>query len=75
MHIDFVMCKKGDPSGFLNIHIVAKLKTNDGGHFGDNKKNLRKKVTQSRNNMQKKFGQGRDSNPRPSSWQISKNSN
>ena len=31
MHIDFVMCKKGDPLGFLNIHSVAKYQIIDGG--------------------------------------------
>ena len=38
-------------------------------------KKLAKKVLQSRNNMHKKFVQGRDSKPRPSAWQTSKNPN
>ena len=33
------------------------------------------RVSQSRNTMHKKFGQGRDSNPRPSAWQTSKKPN
>ena len=37
-------------------------------------KNSRKKVSQSQNNMSKKFfDQRRDSNPRPSAWQTSNN--
>ena len=47
MHIDFVMCKKGNPSGFINIHSVAKYKKNSkGGHFGDIKKIFEKKITE-----------------------------
>ena len=43
MHIDFVMCKKGDPSGFINIHSVAKYQKNSkGGPFGDIKENFEK---------------------------------
>ena len=43
-----------------------------GGPFGDIKK-IAKKVSQSRKKpAQKKFDQGRDSNPRPSAWQTSK---
>ena len=39
-------------------------------------KKIAKKVSQSRNNnAQKNFGQRRDSNPRPSAWQTSKNPN
>ena len=39
-------------------------------------KKIAKKVSQSRNNLHKKyFGQGRDSNPRPSAWQTSKKPN
>ena len=38
-------------------------------------KMLRKKVPQSRNNLHKKNGQGRDSNPRPSAWQTSNKPN
>ena len=26
MHIDFVMCKRGDPLGFFDIHCVAKYR-------------------------------------------------
>ena len=34
MHIDFVMCKKGDPLGFINIYSVAKYqKTRKGDIF------------------------------------------
>ena len=45
-----------------------------GGPFGDIKK-IAKKVSQSRKNLQKKFGQGRESNPCPSAWQTSKSRN
>ena len=38
-------------------------------------KNFAKKKSHSRNNMHKKIGQGRDSDPRPSAWQTSKNPN
>ena len=50
-----------------------------GGPFGDTSetlKKLRKKVSQSRKkSTQKKIGQGRDSNPCPSTWQTSKSRN
>ena len=38
-------------------------------------KNLRKKVSKTKKPAQKNFGQERDSNPRPSTWQTSKNRN
>ena len=56
---------------FLNIHSVAiyeKLR----GNFLRHQNDLRKKVSQSLNNMQNNFGQGRDSNRRPLAWQTSK---
>ena len=38
MHIDFVMCKKGDSLDFLNIHSVGKYQKIDGGTLWSNKK-------------------------------------
>ena len=44
-----------------------------GGPFGDIKKNCEKSLTKPKKKpAQKKFDQGRDSNPRPSAWQTSK---
>ena len=43
-----------------------------GGPFGDIKKICEKSLTKPKKPAQKKFDQGRDSNPRPSAWQTSK---
>ena len=45
------------------------------GIFGDMKKKLRKKSHKAEITCTKNFGQGRDSNPRPSAWQTSNNPN
>ena len=53
---------------YVLLQNIRKMK---GGIFGDMKKKLRKnhkaEITCTKN-----FGQGRDSNPRPSAWQTSK---
>ena len=66
---------KEDPLGFFEHPFCCKIEKNRGGTLWRHLKNMRKKVSQSRNNMHKKFGQGRDSNPRLSVWQTSKNPN
>ena len=59
---------KGGSLGVFEHPFFCKIEKNEGGPFGDIKK-IAKKVSQSRNNQHKKiFGQGRDSNPRPSAW-------
>ena len=64
---------KGGLWNFSNIHSVAKEKKIEGGTLWRHWKNLQKKVSRSRNNKQKIIGHGRDSIPRPSAWQTSKN--
>ena len=44
MHIDFVMCKKGDPFGFFDIHCVAKYRNKRSGDPLVKSKKVRKKV-------------------------------
>ena len=51
----------------------CKIGKNEGGPFGDIKKICGKKSHKAgKKPAQKIFGQGRDSNPRPSAWQTSK---
>ena len=64
-------CKRGLWE-FLNIHSFAKKEKIEGGPFGDIEKVCEKSLTKLKYPAQKIFGQGRDSNPRPSAWQASK---
>ena len=48
---------KGDPLGFFEHQFCCKVEKIEGGPFGDIKKTA-KKVSQSRNNMQKNFVKG-----------------
>ena len=64
--------ERWDPLGIFNIRSVAKYQKNEGGIFGDMKKNCENKAEIP---CTKNFGQGRDSNPRPSAWQTSNNPN
>ena len=57
--------KEGTSWDILNIHFVAKK---------EKQRKLQKSLAKPKN-MHKKVGQGRDSNPRPSAWQTSKNPN
>ena len=66
--------KEGTLSGFLNIRSVAKYQKMKGGIFGDMKKKC-EKSHKAEIPCTKIFGQGRDSNRRPSTWQTSKNPN
>ena len=69
--------EKGGPLRVFELPFFCKTENRKklkGGPFGDIKK-IAKKVSQSRNKLQKNFGQGRDSNPRPSVWQTSKKPN
>ena len=59
---------------FLNIHSIQNRKKLR-GPFGDIKKICEKKSHKAEITCTKNFGQGRDSNPRPSAWQTSKNPN
>ena len=60
--------------GVFEHPLFHKIEKNEGGTLWRHLKKTAKKVSQSRNNLHKKiFGQGRDSNPRPSACQISKN--
>ena len=64
---------KGGILRFFNIRSVAKYQKMKGGIFEDMKKNCenhKAEITCTKN-----FGQGRDSKPRPSAWQTSKNPN
>ena len=68
-------CKRRALWEFLNIHSFANRKKIEGGPLETFKK-IAEKISQSRNNLHKQiFGQGRDSNPRPSAWQTSKKPN
>ena len=58
---------------FLNIHSVAKYQKIEGGPFGDIKKFAKKKSHKAEITCTKNFGRGRDSSPRPSAWETSKN--
>ena len=63
--------KGGTLWDFLNIHSVENIKKIEGGHLKKcEKMSYKVEITCTKN-----FGQGRDSNPRPSAWQTSKNPN
>ena len=66
--------ERRDLLGFFNIRSVAKYQKMKGGIFGDIKKNC-EKSHKAEITCTKNFGQGRDSNPRPSAWQTSNNPN
>ena len=66
--------KEGTLWDFFNIRSVAKYQKKMGGIFGDMKKNC-KKSHKAEITCTKNFGQGQDSNPRPSAWQTSNNPN
>ena len=66
--------ERRDPLGFFNIRSVAKYQKKKGGIFGDMKK-ICEKSHKAEITCTKNFGQGRDSNPRPSAWQTSNNPN
>ena len=59
---------------FLTFVLLQNTKKMKGGIFGDRKKNA-KKSHKAEITCTKNFGQGRDSNPRPSAWQTSNNPN
>ena len=68
-------CKRRDSSGVFEHRFFCKIEKNlNRGPFGDIK-NLRKKSHKAEIIRTKNFGQGRDSNPRPSAWQTSKKPN
>ena len=58
---------------FLTSILLQNTKKMKGGIFGDIKKIAKKNKAEI--TCTKNFGQGRDSNPRPSAWQTSKNPN
>ena len=66
--------KRRDPLGFFNNRSVAKYQKMKGGIFGDMKKKC-EKSHKAEITCTKIFGQGQDSNPRPSAWQTSNNPN
>ena len=65
--------EKGTLWDFLTFVLLQNTKKMKGGIFGDRRKKLRKshkaEITCTKN-----FGQGRDSNPRASTWQTSQKS-
>ena len=66
-------CRRGHFEIFLTSILLQNTKKMKGGIFGDMKKNCEKNKAEI--TCTKNFGQGRDSNPRPSAWQTSKNPN
>ena len=64
--------KEGILWDFLTFVLLQNTKKMKGGIFGDMKKNC-EKSHKAEITCTKNFGQGRDSNPRPSAWQTSKN--
>ena len=66
--------KEGTLWDFLTFVLLQNTKKMKGGIFGDMKK-MRKKSHKAEITCTKNFGQGRDSNPRPSAWQTSNNPN
>ena len=58
----------------MNIHSFQNMKKMKGDPLESLKK-LRKKSHRAEKPAQKTFGQGRDSNPRPSAWQTLKRRN
>ena len=71
-------CKRG-VRGHFEIFLTSILLQNrkkiEEGPFGDIKKNCEEKFHKAEIPCTKNFGQGRDSNPRSSAWQTSKNPN
>ena len=65
---------KEGPLGVFEHPFFCKMEKNEGGPFGDIEKICEKKSHKAEKPAQKIFGQGRDSNPRPSAWQTSKKS-
>ena len=65
--------KEGTLWDFLTFVLLQNTKKMKGGIFGDMKKIA--KSHKAEITCTKNFSQGRDSNPRPSAWQTSKNPN
>ena len=57
---------------FYQSILLQNRKKNEGGPFGDIERICEKKSHKAEITCTKNFGQGRDSNPRPSAWQTSK---
>ena len=66
--------KEGTLWDFLTFVLLQNTRKMKRGILGDMKK-IAKKSHEAEITCTKNFGQGRDSNPRPSAWQTSKNPN
>ena len=63
---------EGGPLGVFGHPLFCKIGKNEGGPLKTFEKVAKKSLTKPKKPAQKIFGDGRDSNPRPSAWQTSK---